>query len=272
MSAHHPGVGRGALPAVVVIVVVFGAGLVGALVQSLQASSLVGGPLSLAAWSDVLADPAFRDAVAFTLWTTAAATLVAAVAGVALASLLRGSAPHVRALVAAPLAIPHLVVAVGVVAWLGPGGLVDRAIGLPLDVAGDPHGLGITLVYAVKEAPFVALAVLAAWDDDTRRREEAAGVLGAGALARLRLVTLPRIAPAVIVSALLVAAFAVGSFEVALLAGPTSPQTIAGYAYDQARSPSASAPAHAASALLVATLLAVTAALVAGRRLERWRG
>ncbi len=94
----------------------------------------------------------------------------------------------------------------------------------------------------LKEAPFVALVALAAWDDDTVRREEAARVLGAGACARLRVVVLPRLAPAVAVASLLVSAFAIGAFEIALLVGPTTPQTIATYALDGPRSPTAAGP------------------------------
>lgn len=254
------------------ILVVFGAGLVGTIVQSLSPESLVGGRLSSSAWRGVLADAAFREAVLFTLMTTLVATVAAATGGMLLAALLRGSAPQVRALVVAPLAIPHLVVAVGVVAWLGPGGLVDRAVELPFDLVGDRLGIGMALVYALKEAPFVALAVLAVWDDETRGREEAAAVLGAGRGARLRLVVLPQLAPAVTAASLLVTAFALGAFEVALLVGPTTPQTIGTYALDQTRSPDVAAPARAAAALLVATLLALGAALIAGRRLGRARG
>ncbi len=251
-----------------VIVAVFGAGLVGAVAQSLEPASLVGGALSAEAWRDVLSDPAFHEAIGFTLWTTLASTALAAALGVLLAALVRGAAPRARLMVALPLAVPHLVVAVAVVAWLGPGGLVDRLTGINSGIVGDPRGLGIVLVSVLKEAPFVALVALAVWDDETRRREDAAAVLGAGPLARLLLVALPRLAPAVIGASLVVAAFALGAFEVALVAGPTTPQTIATYALDQTRSPDPAAPARAAAALLVAAILALAAALAVGRFLR----
>ena len=256
------------MPAVVVIVAILGAGLVGAVAQSLEPTSLVGGTFSWAAWRSVLADPAFADALAFTVWTVLASTLLAAIGGVLLAALVRGAAPRVRLVVALPLAVPHLVVAVAVVAWLGPGGLVDRITGVDAGVVGDARGIGIILVSVLKEAPFVALAALAAWDDDTRRREEAATLLGAGPLIRLRLVALPRLAPAVAAASLVVAAFAVGAFEIATVVGPTTPETIATYALDQSRSPDPGASARAAAALLVAAALAAAAALTAGRLLR----
>lgn len=251
--------------------VVLGGGLVGAVVQSIEPDALVGGHVSLAAWRAVLGDRDFTASLAFTLETTAAATALAVICGVALAALVRPCAPRVRALVTLPVAVPHLVIAIAAVAWLGAGGIVDRAITLPAPIVGDTHGIGIVLVYVVKEAPFVALVALAVWGEETRRGEEAARVLGAGPLARLVLVVLPQLRPAVIASALAVSAFALGSFEVALIAGPTYPGTLATYALDATLSPDPAAPARAAAALLVATLLALAAAVLAGHTLRRHR-
>jgi len=195
--------------------------------------------------------------------------LLAAAGGVLLAALLRGARPGVRSLVALPLALPHLVLAVAVVAWLGPGGLVDRATGLEPEIVGGRNGLGIVLVYVLKEAPFVALAALAVWDDETRKREEAAAMLGAGRAARIVLVALPRLAPAVAAASLIVTAYSLGAFEVALVAGPTHPQTIATYALDQTRAPDVGAPARSAAALLIAAALSLGAAAAAVPFLRR---
>lgn len=258
----------GAVPALVVVAAVFGAALIGAVVQSFQPSSLVGGGLSAGAWRTVLGDRDLWDAVSFTGRVAALTTLLSAAGGVLLAAMLRGARPGVRALVALPLALPHLVLAVAVVAWLGPGGLVDRATGLQPDIVGGRSGLGIVLVSVLKEAPFVALAALAVWDDETRRREEAAAMLGAGPARRLLFVALPRLAPAVAVASLIVAAYSLGAFEVALIAGPTHPETIATYALDQTRAPEVGAPARAAVALLLAAALSLVAAAASVRLLR----
>ena len=265
--SHPPG--RGWIPAALVIGLVLGGGLVGAAVQSIEPDTLVGGHVSLAAWQAVLGDRDFAAALVFTLETSAAATALAVICGVALAALVRPCAPRVRALVTLPVAVPHLVIAIAAVAWLGAGGIVDRAVTLPTQVVGDTRGIGIVLVYVIKEAPFVALAALAVWGEETRRGEEAARVLGAGPLARLVLVVLPQLRPAVIASALAVSAFALGSFEVALIVGPTYPGTLATYALNATLSPDPAAPARAAAALLVATLLALSAAVLAGQTLRR---
>ena len=260
---------RGWIPAALAIGLVLGGGLVGTAVQSIEPDSLVGGQASLAAWDAVLGDRDFAAALVFTLETTAAATALAVVCGVVLAALVRPCAPRVRALVTMPVAVPHLVIAIATVAWLGAGGIVDRAVTLQTPVVGDARGLGIVLVYVIKEAPFVTLAALAVWGDETRRSEEAARVLGAGPMARLVLVVLPQLGPAVIASALAVSAFALGSFEVALIVGPTYPGTLATYALNATLSPDPAAPARAAAALLVATLLALLAAVLAGQTLRR---
>ena len=265
--SHPPG--RGWIPAALTIALVLFGGLVGAAVQSIEPDTLVGGHVSLSAWQAVLGDRDFAAALAFTLETSAAATALAVICGVALAALVRPCAPRVQALVTLPVAVPHLVIAIAAVAWLGAGGIVDRAVTLPTQLVGDTRGIGIVLVYVLKEAPFVALAALAVWGEETRGREEAARVLGAGPVARLVLVVVPQLRPAVIASALAVSAFALGSFEVALIVGPTYPGTLATYALNATLSPDPAAPARAAAALLVATLLALFAAVLAGQTLRR---
>ena len=173
-----------------------------------------------------------------------------------------------RALVALPLAVPHLVLAVAVVAWLGPGGLVDRATGLQRRIVGGRSGLGIVLVSVLKEAPFVALAALAVWDDETRSARRRPRCSAPDRRGDSLLVALPRLAPAVAAASLIVAAYSLGAFEVALIAGPTHPQTIATYALDQTRAPDVGAPARAAAALLLAAALSLVAAAAAARFLR----
>ena len=139
-------------PASAVIALLFGGALAGGIRASLQA--VPGGGTSLEAWRSLLGDPGFADAVRFSLWITAAATAISAVLAVALAAGLRGRGAVLRGLAALPVPVPHLVVAVTAVLWLGPGGLVDRALAeLPLQLVRDPAGLGVILVYVYKDAP-----------------------------------------------------------------------------------------------------------------------
>jgi putative spermidine/putrescine transport system permease protein len=262
------------VPALAVVLVLWGAGMVGAVRTSLGVSRLRGwSSADLDAFRALLDDPAFWDALAFTLRVATVATVVSAVLAVALAAALRRHGTVVRALAAFPVPVPHLVVAVLAVLWLGPGGIADRLLGgLPLDVVRDPAGLGIVLVYVIKETPFLALLVLSAWGPDVAAREEAAAVLGARPLQRLRWVVWPAIRAPLITGAAVVAAFVIGAFEVPLAIGPTSPQTLSELALSATRTASLDGRAVAAAALLVASALAVLVAGVAAATLWRRRG
>ncbi len=252
-------------PACAAIVVLFGGALAGGVRASLQTAP--GDGSSLEAWRSVLGDPAFADALGFSLWIAAAATTISAVLAVALAAALRGRGAVLRGLAALPVPVPHLVVAVGAVLWLGPGGLVDRAVGaLPVQLVRDPAGLGVILVYVYKEAPFLALLVLAAWGREVAEREEAAATLGAGSWQRLRLVVWPAIRVPLVTGSLIVAAFVLGAFEVPLVIGPTSPQTLGTYALDATRTADLDGQARAAASLLVAAGASVLLALAAAWR------
>lgn len=253
----------GALPALVATAVLFGGAVAGTVAASLQPDPF-SARYALAAWRRVLADPAFATAVAFTLAVTAATTLVSVALAVPVAAALRGRG-WARTLTALPVLVPHLLVATVVVLWLGPGGLAERLVGgLPVDLVRSRWGLGIVLVYVVKEVPFLALLVLASWDDEIAAREEAAAVHGAGRVARFRHVVLPGVRGPLVVGSLVVAAFVLGSFEVPLVVGPTRPDTIATYALRVTQVADLSGRAAAAAALLIATAGSLLLAAAAG--------
>lgn len=245
-------------PACLTLAVLFGGALTGVVRTSLVP---LGGGVSLQAWSGLSEDPGFADAAAFTLQVTAISTLVAAVAGVALAALLRSRGTLPRALAALPVPVPHLLVATVAVLWLGPGGLADRLLGmLPVELVRDQAGLGIVLVYVYKEAPFLALLVLAASGRDLRSREEAAAVLGSGPWQRWRWVTWPAIRGPLVVGSIIVAAYVAGSFEVPLLVGPNAPSTVATYAFEAIQGDVIAGQGKAAAALLLASAFSVALA------------
>jgi putative spermidine/putrescine transport system permease protein len=250
-------------PASVALAVLFGGALVGIVHASLVP---LGGGAQLAAWRELLADPVFGDAVRFTAQVTVLSTALSAVVALGLAALLRDRGTVPRALLALPVPVPHLLVATLAVVWLGPGGLADRLLGaLPVELVHDRAGLGIVLVYVYKEAPFLALLVLAACGSDLREREEAAAVFGAGPLQRLRWVTWPAIRAPLVVGSIVVAAYAAGSFEVPLAVGPNHPPTLATFAFEATRGDLISGQGVAAAALLVAAAASIALALTAIR-------
>jgi putative spermidine/putrescine transport system permease protein len=239
--------------------------MAGAVRTSLGVSRLTGWSAADAdAYRALLDDPAFWESVAFTLRVAAIATLVSAVLAIALAAALRRHGPTVRGLAAVPVPVPHLVAAVLGVLWLGPGGIADRLLGgLPVDLVRDPGGVGVILVYVYKETPFLTLLVLAAWGPAVAAREEAAAVLGAGPLQRLRWVVWPAVRAPLVTGSAVVAAFVIGAFEVPLAIGPTSPQTLSELALSATRTASLDGRAAANAVLLVASLLALLVAAVA---------
>lgn len=261
-------------PSILVVVVLWGAGMAGAVRSSLGVSRLTGwSGADLDAYRALADDPAFWDALWFTLRIAAMATIGSAVLAVAMAALLRRSGTLVRTLAALPVPMPHLVAAVLGVLWLGPGGIADRLLGgLPFDVVRDQPGIGIVMVYVYKEAPFLALLVLAAWGPVVAAREEAAAVLGAGPLQRLRWVVWPAIRAPLITGSAVVAAFVIGAFEVPLVVGPTSPETLSELALSSTRTASLDGRSIANATLLVASALAVAVAAVAATHLRRSDG
>jgi putative spermidine/putrescine transport system permease protein len=224
--------------------------------------AVVGGPAGLDAWRVVLLEPRLREAAAGSLGLAATTTVVAVPLAIALAALVRRSRVALIA-TGLPVAVPHLVVGVVVVALFGPGGLVDRLVGgLPVRVVGDPHGVGMVLAYTAKEVPFLALVVLAGWDEETDDLLDAARSLGARWWRRSVDVLVPRIAPGLAVGAAMVSAFVVGAAEVPVLVGSSRHPTLATYAIDATRIGGPAARPAATAALLLAALASVVLAAV----------
>lgn len=251
-----------AVPALALTTMLLVGALAGALWTSLHPGAIVGGAAGLDAWRDVLRDPRLRDAAAGSLVLAATTTALAIPLAIALAAGVRRSRVGLIA-TGLPVAVPHLVVGVGVVALLGPGGLVDRLLGgMPVRIVGDPHGVGMVLAYTAKEVPFLALVVLAGWDDETDDLLDAARSLGARWWRRSLDVLLPRIAPGLAVGAAVVSAFMVGAAEVPVLVGSSRHPTLATYALDATRTAGPAARPVATAALLLAAAASVALAAV----------
>lgn len=256
----------GLLPALIVLLLLFSGAVLGALRVSLLPLGGDAGDITLDAWSSMFADPSFLDALAFTARITLLATAISALLALALALLLRDRGLLARVTGAAPVPVPHLLVATVAVLWLAPGGIAERLLGgLPVDPIRDPSGSGVVLVYVFKEVPFIALLLLASLGRSVRDREEAVQVLGAGRLQVFAWVLWPALRAPLLLGSLIVAAFTIGSFEVPLAVGPNYPQTLAGWAFESTRGDLISGEGEAAAALLVAGAMAVALAAISVR-------
>jgi putative spermidine/putrescine transport system permease protein len=223
-------------PALAVIGVLFAGGLALAAAQSLGYFAPTGENALTLRHYVLLGDD--REIYA-SLWLTfkmaTTATMISAVAGLALALGLREVARRSRTinmLLQIPLSVPHLAMAGALITVIAPSGLLARgayALGFirqPADfpaLINDRYGAGIVLSYVLKEAPFIALMTLALLARLGDEYEQAARTLGASTWQRFRHVTAPLVAPAVVSSSLMVFAFIFGAFEVPFILGRPFP-------------------------------------------------
>jgi putative spermidine/putrescine transport system permease protein len=232
----------------------------------------------LAAYSAVLTSPGFLASLGLSLWIAGVSTVVAAGLAVLSALLLRQTFPG-RAVISflfqLNLTIPHLVGAIGILYLFSQSGSFARLafaaglIGAPAEfpaLTQDRWAIGIILQYVWKEVPFIGLILLANLQAIGPEHEAAARTLGASRLQCVRHVLLPMLMPGLVAASALVFAFAFGAYEIPLVLGASSPETLPVLAYrsftnvDLATRPEAYAMAMVI-AVIGAGLLAVYARL-----------
>lgn len=231
-------------PALILIVILLGASLIYGVAQSLGLMSVIGqDSFSFAAYRNLItgqgiAGREFWGSLAFSLWVTLASTFLSAVLALLLAvwlSELKHTGGAENLALNWNLAVPHLVWAVALLLFLSQSGLLARwaaTLGLiqgPADfpvLVRDSKGIGIILHYVSKEVPFLALIVLAVLRRQFASYQQVAENLGATRWQRLRYVTFPMVAPALMSGTLLVFAFIFSSFEVPALLGVNYPRML----------------------------------------------
>ena len=216
---------------------------------SLQASSVLTGlvpvPNGGANWQRLLADARFWQDAAQTLRFAGLSLALELLLGLGLALLLHRPLPRrglVRAVVLLPWALPTTVMALGW-RWIlndpfGPLNGLLQSLGLPAyGFLSQPATTWLFTVLADvwKTTPFVALLLLAGLQAIPSELEEALRLEGAGPLQRLRRLTLPLLAPYLLLAALFRLAQALGVFDLIQVltgGGPaSSTESLALYAY-----------------------------------------
>lgn len=242
------------------------------------------------AWADLLQQPALGQAVALTLWTGLAATVLSWWLAASLLSRafvqsrLHALLRHVPAM----LAMPHAAMAIGLVFLLSPSGWLLRAVspGLsgfefppPWPTTQDPWGLGLILALVLKEVPFflwTAATQLQRADVAARWQAEhaLAQTLGHGPRSAFRRVIWPQLAPRLRWPLLAVLAYGLTVVDMALVIGPAAPPTLAVLAWQWLGDVETATHARGAAAgLLLLALVLMCAALwaLAAACARRWR-
>lgn len=262
-------------PAVLLIVAVTGTALVAVVATSLGLLPLIGEPrLSADGFTALAGD--LRAATRESLLIAIAATLLAATIGLTIATLVVRAGGGVRLVVAlavAVLTVPHLVGAASTGLLLSDVGLAQRWSGInPAswpELVGGRWPWATVLELAWKESAFVALLVTASLGRRYADLREVSAVLGAAPRAQWRRVLLPVAAPALASSSLIVFVYSLGTYEVARLLGRTYPEPLPVMAYRLFTDIDVAARPQAAATAVVATGLALLAAVITFPLLRR---
>ena len=261
-------------PAAVPTVLVLGVSLTAVVGQSLGLAPVVGqAGLTGDAYRAAVATEGLGASLLLSLAIATAATLLALVVGLATALAVRATRVGGRILsgvAALTIPVPHLVGAAAVGLLLSDSGLLARVSGAgawPQLVAG-PWWAAVVLEFGWKESAFVALVVVSVLASYADQLDETAAVLGAGPLSRLRHITLPLAAPALVISGAVSFVYVLGSYEVAWLLGRAYPEPLPVLAYRLFTSTDLSARPEA---MAVAVLTVLLCALVGAGSLTALR-
>ncbi len=274
---------RQAAPAMLVVAAVTGTGLLSVLATSFGLMPLFG-QARLSAQGYASAAPDLALSTRETIVIATSSTLLAAVAGLLVATALLGTAPgrHLAGAVSAGVVtVPHLVGAASVSLLLSDTGVAPRLLGLDSnswpELVGGASPVATVLEFAWKESAFVALVVVAALSRTHRDLHEVAAVLGAGPWHRWSRVFFPAAVPALSAASLIVFSYTVGAYEVPRLLGRAYPEPLPVMAYrlfgsiDLTSRPQAAATAAVGAGLALLVGLAALGATATSRRRRRTR-
>jgi len=226
----------------------------------------------------VLTDPLFLLSLGNTMLFTAFVVTVEVVAAVAIAILINQqdvwTSRITRFLILLPYAVPPI--ANGLI-WAfiynGKLGFLNRllysvgAIDGPIDWTANPDTAlyAVAVPYIWRTLPFAILLVHAALQGISKELYEAASVDGAGGWQRFRHITLPLLMPVIVVLLVLRTSFAVAVFDEILAitqGGPGDATWVASwYSYKKGFAPPFDIGAGAASAFILALIVAIMALL-----------
>ena len=143
---------------------------------------------------------------------------------------------RVQSILGPLLAVPHAAAAFGMVFLIAPSGWIARVLAPVLGwdrppdllIVNDPWGVALVLGLVIKEVPFLLLMIIAALPQvDAPSRLKVSASLGYGVIAGWTLAVLPAVYKQIRLPIYLVLAFSMSVVDVALILGPTTPNTLA---------------------------------------------
>ena len=187
---------------------------------------------ALANYAEFFGDPYERGTIAKTLALALPATVFNTLVAVPIAYRMRGrfrGKRTITTLLTVPVTLGTVLVAQGLLAYLGPRGWVNRTL-LGLGLVDEPVQLvqnywGVFFAIVISDFPFAFLLILAFVSGIDPTLERAAATLGAGAWQRFRRVTLPLLAPGLAISFCLTFVLAFSVFPSAILVGDPAGST-----------------------------------------------
>ncbi|MCF2971665.1 ABC transporter permease subunit [Synechococcus sp. Nb3U1] len=223
------------LPALALVGLLYGGGLLLALAQSVGLYGLGASGFTLGGYGELLRDEEVIGSLGLSLGVAGLATGLSVLFGLGLALGLRGLGGWAIWIGQLTLPIPHLVGVAGMLLLLAPSGWLARLafqVGwiasdqdFPLWV-NDRGYVGVLLYWLWKEIPFAALVTLTLLRSLGRDLEQQARLLGASAWQSFWAVTLPLLRPGLLATGILIFGFVFSSFEIPFLLGPTYPRTL----------------------------------------------
>lgn len=187
---------------------------------------------ALSNYSRFFGDAYERGTITRTLALALPAALINTTLAVPIAYRMRRSFRGKRTLttlLVVPLALGTVLVARGLLAYMGPQGWLNRAL-LDLGVVEEPvqlvqNYLGVLLAIIVSDFPFAFLMILSFVSGIDPTLERAAAMLGAGPWERFRRVVLPLLAPGLAITFCLTFVLAFSVFPSAVLVGDPAGST-----------------------------------------------
>lgn len=268
------------IPIVLLVLFVVAGGVGSTLLQSIGLLPLIGQP-QLTAENYLAGGSEAALSLLVSVGISCAATLAAAIIGGAIALAIASGGwlgRTVAATSAAVLTLPHLIGAAAIGLLVANSGFLPRLLQIEPqawpNLVGSPWWIAVIAEYAWKESAFIGLVVVAALATRVVQFDETAALLGAGRLARVRMVFLPLAAPSLIVASTISFVYTLGSYEVAWLLGRTYPEPLAVLAVRLYNGLSVlSRPEASAIAMItvIVCLFVSATGFIAARRTAAWR-